>query len=481
MLLFQRLSFFQGRTAKGALWALFDGGMSQALSLAVFIVTSRFVEPRDFGALATALLIVEFARQILFDPIVSSVNANKSPTDRDYDTAFFLILMLSVVFAAVILILGRYLDYIFPATRLAHLAPPVALLVVTVGLSKTHEGWFSRKLLFRKLALRSILSIIASAVVGITLVIYGFGIWGLVAQQVTYSVFSMIMLWATAQWRPAFRTSWAEMKTLLNFSRHVSASAIMGFVSYQADTASTAYFLGPTSTGVFNAAKRIGTAMNQVMVTPLNRVALPAMAQVGAGGDGIRFAYLRAVGVTALGTAPAFAGVAVIAPDLVSLLLGERWAPAAPVLSALSISFFFTTVTQYNASVILVCRKPKWQTMITSAGVILSILLILALVQFGVTGVAIAVAMRAVLLFPLSSGCAASLVGSKRRDVIRSLAPSVISAGLMVAVLFSLREPLIMLPLLPRLAAKIAIGCVVYATVLVSLFRQRALELIKGK
>lgn len=474
-------SFLQGRAVKGALWSLFDGGMSQALGLAVFIVTSRFVEPSSFGALATALLIVEFARQILFDPIVAAINSKKTPTDRDYDTAFLLILAFSLTFAAIVLILGRYLDLLFPATRLSYLGSAVALLVVTVGLSKTHEGWFSRKLLFRQLAVRSILSIIASAVVGITLVVNGFGIWGLVAQQVSYSIFSMIVLWTTAPWRPAFRTSWAEVKALLSFSRHVSANAVMGFVSYQADTGSTAYFLGPASTGVFNAAKRIGTALNQVMVTPLNRVALPAMAEVGAGGEGIRFAYLRAVGVTALGTAPVFAGIAVIAPDLVHLLLGAKWSAAAPVLSALSISFFFTTVSQYNASVILVCRKPKWQTLITIVGLVLGVSLILALVQFGVTGVAMAVALRAMLLFPLSSACAAYLVGSKRRDVIRSLTPGVVSSAVMVAVLLAVQKPLLICPLVLRLTVTIAIGGAVYAATLVLLFRRKALYLIRGK
>lgn len=465
---------------KGALWALIDGGMSQALGLAVFVVTSRFVEPKDFGALATALLIVEFSRQILFEPIISSVNSKKNPSDRDYDTAFLLILFLSILFSAAVLLSGKYLDSLFPATRLSYLALPVAFIVLTVGLSKTHEGWFSRQLLFRKLALRSIVSIIASAIVGITMVIHGFGIWGLVAQQITYSIFSMILLWVTAQWRPAFRTSWIEVKALLSFSRHVSVNAIMGFVSYQADTASTAYFLGPSSTGVFNAAKRIGTAINQVMVTPLNRVALPAMAQVGADGDGIRFAYLRAVGVTALGTAPAFAGIAVISPDLVSLLLGEKWNAAAPVLSSLSVSFFFTTVSQYNSSVILVCRKPKLQTLITIAGLILGIILILLMIRFGVAGVAIAVALRALLLFPLSSSCAAKLVGCKQRDVMKSLAPGVASAMLMVVVLLSIQGLISDLPALFRLTVTIIVGSVTYAATIFALFRRSTFKLIRG-
>lgn len=465
---------------RSALWSLLDGGMSQLLGLAVFIVTSRFVGPSSFGALATALLIVEFARQILFDPIIVAINSKKDPTHRDYDTAFLLILSFSIFFAAIVLAFSRYLDLLFPATQISYLGPAVSLLILTVGLSKTHEGWFVRKLLFRKLAIRSILAIIASAIVGITMAINGFGIWGLVAQQVTYSVFSMIVLWMTAQWRPGFRTSWAEVKAVLSFSRHVSANAIMNFASYQADISSTSYFLGPGSTGILNSAKRIGTALNQMMVTPLNRVALPAMAQVGAGGEGIRFVYLRAVGVTALGTAPVFAGVAMIASDLVPLLLGAKWIAAAPVLSALAINFFFTTVSQYNLSVIMVCRKPKWQTLITTIGFVLGVGLILALVQFGVTGVAIAVALRAMLLFPLSVGCAAYLVGSKWFDVIRSLTPSVLSAGLMIMGLVAARQMMVDFSAISRMITMIILGAAIYLGVIIAFFRRRALFFING-
>lgn len=476
-----KLISLKSGAVKSALWSLFDGGMSQLLGLAVFIVTSRFVGPSSFGALATALLIVEFARQILFDPIVVAVNSKKDPTDRDYDTAFLLIISFSILFAALVLLAGRFLDFLFPATKLSYLGPAVALLILTVGLSKTHEGWFARKLLFRKLAVRSILSIIASAVVGITMAVNGFGIWGLVAQQVTYSVFSMIVLWITAQWRPGTRTSWAEVRAVLSFSRHVSANAVMGFVSYQADVSSTAYFLGPGSTGLLNAAKRIGTALNQMMVTPLNRVALPAMAQVGAGGEGIRFVYLRAVGVTALGTAPVFAGVAMIAPDLIPLLLGAKWIAAAPVLSALAINFFFTTVSQYNLSVILVCRKPKWQTLITTVGLVLGICLILALVRFGVIGVAIAVALRAILLFPLSVGCAAYLVGSRKRDVIRSLTPAVVSAVLMSIIIMIERQLLLAYSPIIRMTTMVATGGAAYFACVFLMFRHRAIFLLTGK
>jgi lipopolysaccharide exporter len=130
------------------------------------------------------------------------------------------------------------------------------VLLLTGGLSRTHETWLMKHLQFKVLALRSLVAICIGGGVGIVMAVNGYGLLSLIAQQLITSVIGTVCLWLVTTWRPGFDTRWENIASLLRYSRHLSLAAVAAFADGQSDVFFSSWYLGPAATGVYNAAKR---------------------------------------------------------------------------------------------------------------------------------------------------------------------------------------------------------------------------------
>ncbi|MFL0588356.1 oligosaccharide flippase family protein [Sphingomonas olei] len=480
MRILRKLPLLSSRSAAGAIWSLLDGVVAQALSLIVFIANTHFLPPSAFGALATSIVLIEMIRQLVFLPVASSINSQKSVRDSDYTVAFATNIAASVATGLILVAFSRHLDLVFPGAELSILVPFMVTSTVILGLSTVYEAILVRKLEFRSLAVRSIISIAIGGASGLYLAMNGYGIWSLVWQQLLQQGLSLVTIMILANWRPSLAFDRKDFIRIVRFAAHVSLNSLIGFIGYQADTMAVAYFLGPRSTGLFNSAKRIGTALNQVVLKPLERVALPTLVQFSGDPGKLRSAYLRALRITALGTAPVFLGVALISDDIVDLLLGTEWGGVAPVLSALAISFFGSTVMQYNSAVIMVSRQPKLQSIVNLAFVFVSLVLILVSVRYGIIGVAFAVVIRSFLILPVQTFLVSRIIKCSLRDVLLALVPAVSASTVMGVGIFLLSWKVSFSSLIIGMSVKIGLGFAIYAGTLLLIFRDEVFSLASG-
>lgn len=471
MRILRRLPLLSSRSAAGAIWSLLDGVVAQALSLVVFLANTHFLPPSAFGALATSIVLIELIRQLVFVPVASSINSQKTVKDSDYTVAFVINLAVSLAVGVLLFFFSNYLDRAFTGSGLSRLALFMAASTAILGLSTVYEAILVRKLEFRSLAIRSIVSIAIGGASGLYLAMNGYGIWSLVWQQILQQGLSLAAIVVLTKWRPVLELDRKEFNRIVRFASHVSLNSLIGFIGYQADTITVAYFLGPRSTGLFNSAKRIGTALNQVILKPLERVALPTLVQFGGDLNSLKDAYLRALRITALGTAPVFLGVALISDDIVDLLLGTEWSGVAPVLSALAISFFGSTVMQYNSAVIMVTRQPKLQSIVNLAFVFVSLALILISVRYGIIGVACAVVIRSLVILPIQIFLVIRIVKSSFRDVSSSLAPAITASLFMGVGVALVSWKLTFSSLVFEMSVKIIIGAAIYTATLLLFFK----------
>jgi O-antigen/teichoic acid export membrane protein len=100
--------------------------------------------------------------------------------------------------------------------------------------------------------------------------------------------------------------------------------------------------------GLLRAANRVTDSVQGPTVTPLMGLWFPLMLKVKGDIEGEREVYRSIVRTAALITLPAFAGLAVVAPDLVALALPREYAGVTPILQALSITLLQIPLLWFN-------------------------------------------------------------------------------------------------------------------------------------
>jgi len=462
---------------RGAFWSIINQSAAQILVLLVFLVTARFVSKEAFGIMAVCLLVVEGFRQVAIEGVAASVISRKDADDKLFNATFVIIVSSGIACAAVVFLLAEPVSVWLNNPDIAPALRWTSLLLVTVGLSKTHEAWLAKQLMFKTLAIRSLISITIGGSIGIWMAVNDYGVISLIAQQLITSLVGAASLWVTTRWRPSLRVEGTQIKSVLNHSRHVSLSAFASFASMQSDVFFASYYLGANQTGVFSAAKRISMAMWLMISSSLNAVALPIQAALRDDKARSAEAYLKCVFISAAFTAPIYIGVAALSPEIVQLLLGPKWADVAPVLSLMALSFSVTALSQYNSNIFLVSNKAHWQTGITVVNGIANFVLFFYMARYGLLALTGAFLVKTILFAPLSILPALRLLQIRWTAFVMAILAPVVSSLIMGALLYLATSQLPTWPSNLRLVVMIVVGAAVYIGLMLVLNRAGVLDI----
>lgn len=455
----------------GVIWSALDSAVGQALTLVIYMIMARLLSPQILGIVATGALALDFCRSVLIESIAIAVQARAEPKDEDYTASFWLIAGLSLLAALALFASSDAIERFSGLPDMALVLKGFCIVVAVQGLSRTHEAWLTRNQLFRSLAIRSLLSISVGGAVGIALASQGYGVLALVGQLVSMSLISLVSLWTLTPWRPGLRVSGRAAIELLRYARYVALTGITNFANANSDLIFVTWYTGAAGAGFYSLAKRLVNAVSTVIGNALNRVFFATIAGLQHDRDASRATLVDFVMYTSLLTAPVFAGIAALAPDLISNVFGSKWIEAAPLLSIMSVTGFLTTIGLYNHSVILAFGKPHWQTWLTLIYAVSNIAIFIVAAPFGLIAIAAGYVVRALLLYPLSAGASMRILSLGIRPYALALMPafagSAVMAGAVVAA--SVAMPA-MSPWL-RLAALVLLGFAVYLVVVVAVAR----------
>ena len=169
--------------------------------------------------------------------------------------------------------------------------------------------------------------------------------------------------------------------------------------------------------------------MLSILTEPPHNIAASSLSKLRNDIDGLKRAWETALSTLSFFSAPAFAILAVIGQDFVVLLLGQKWAPAGPLLCIFAVRGIAHSIERTMGWLhVAVGRADRWMRW----GVYSAFVQLMALaagLPFGVTGVAVAYAIAMFGLFVPALVYSGRPIGIRTRDVLQAVGPQM-TAGL---------------------------------------------------
>jgi PST family polysaccharide transporter len=465
------------KAAGGALWAMLEGAVSQAIALVGFIVIARYSEPRYFGIVAAALALAEGLRLAFIESFAVAMIADRDSDKDDWNAAFWICALGGAVLGLCLWLAAPALAALFKESELAHVLPAIAWTLFVYGLARAPEAWLLRHMRFKPLALRSVLGASAGAMAGIAAAMSGMGLQALILQQVIASAVACAVVWAATRWRPALTFHPERLKRQGKYAAKLSPSSVAYFLSQNLDVLIITAAAGATTSGVYNVAKRVRLA-TLIVFGGLGRVALTSFAALRDMPDQLAWMVTRAAGVTVLVTGPICVAVSALSPEVVELLFGERWASTAPALSLLMLGVPLFILNDYFEQVILARGRPLWVAPLKGGYIVALTGAVAAASQSGIAAIAAASLTVSVLLLPVTGFCASRLAPISGWGFIRAIGAPLTGCAAMAYAIHLVRPLLGDAPFLFRIAALGAVGLLAYSCVIALFARNSALAAI---
>lgn len=350
--------------------------------------------------MAVSLTTIEILRRLALDPIAMATNAKPRANDRDFDITFTLIISLSVLLALLVVALASPLANLLEVPRLVEVLPVVAIILVCMGLWRTHDAYLARNMNFRAIAIRQIASVSVGGSIGLVMAYNGFELWSLVAQQVSANIVSIITLWFGTRWRPRPAFSLAEIRENLNQSLHISAANVSSSVMQDADIYFVSGIFGPVVAGMYSAAKRMLLAAILIVTYAITSVSVSSLANIEDEDERI-IAAVQGLTLATLIALPSFVGLSVVSQPLIEFLLDQRWEQSGAILEVLALSGIATTLHLYLGSILMVEQRAKANNLCSAVGAGTAMLMLWLFAHYGPREIAWAIVAGSFVTLPL--------------------------------------------------------------------------------
>tara|TARA_R110000868_G_scaffold372687_1_gene636496 strand:- start:171 stop:1652 length:1482 start_codon:yes stop_codon:yes gene_type:complete len=462
------------RAISGAGWSFLDNAVQQALSLVIFVILGRLLSPALFGIVSTALVFVLLMRSTVLNSISTGLVTLRNPTSEDYDTGFWLCVVISLIAFGFINILAGPLSQFYGLSELLRVVRATSIIVLISGLSYSHIGWARRNFRFRSLAMRNSTSTAVGGAVGIVVALAGYGLSALILNQVIASVLGLWLLWRAIPWRPKRRFSLLRARAILSTALPLGVNQSLQFISQNFDTALVTFLLGPSSGGLYAAAKRVVGAIQIALWQPIASVALPTFAEVS--GDPIRFgnAAVRVARLVMALTAPLFIGIALTAQLSIAVLFGPKWEGAAPIMAVLAAFGLFIPSLGILNQIVMAMGRAKLILIFTLLQMLLSVISIALVGKSDLVLLALCLSVPIPIVFMLTLITVARITTFPIKRYLIGIGVPLICTLAMAAAVWSI--PPLNMGALTQLIISILVGGTVYVFGILSVARQVCIE-----
>lgn len=471
------------RAAKGVVWSVIQKWGREAIWLLTFVALSRLLAPEAFGLVALAFTFTACV-EIFLDQGFSAAIVQRADLEPGHlDTAFWIAALTGILLTVGGMAVSGVVAAFFEEPRLNPVLWWLSISFILTALSSTQIAILQRELAFKRLAARSLAATTMGGIVGVTMAFLGFGVWSLVAQNLANSLTGLIVLWWASDWRPGITVSKRHYKDLFSFGVYVTGNNFSKVFARRSGDFLIGYFLGPTLLGYYTIGYRLVLHLIRLVTGIINAVAFPAFSRVQHQPERMRRAFYKVTQYTSLLAFPVFTGLAVLAPELIPALFGEKWIPSVPVMQLLALSGILHSMLAFNGSVMRACGKPSLQLGIMLLNSVGSVIGFLLVARWGIVAVAASFVIVGYCLAPISYLVVRRLIHIEVRTCLRQFVAPLLSSLIMIAAILGSKYalPSQVLNLYLVLAIYLSIGLVTYLLAIKFMARQlseQVLELV---
>lgn len=306
-----------------------------AITFASNIVLARLLTPDDYGVIAMLMIFISLASTVIDGGFGSALIQKKQPTNEDYSTIFYWNIALSLLLYVVLFVGAPLVAGFYGMPLLTKVLRVQGIVLLFNALSIIQQNQLKKHLQFKKLSIVYITSALLSLAIAIFTAYRGWGVWSLVAQQISISVLHAVLFWAVGQWRPMLVFSWKSFKELFGFGGFMLLSSLFSTLSNEIQGLLVGKMFNPATLGLYNQAYRLEGSAATATSSIIDQVTYPVLASVQDNKNAFVAALKRFIQIPAYVCCWVMMVLIVVAKPLIILLYSEKWVGCVPYFQIL--------------------------------------------------------------------------------------------------------------------------------------------------
>lgn len=471
----------RSQALSGFRWTVSVRLLSQSVTWAITLVVIRLLTPSDYGLLAMSTVFVAFLA--MFSELgLGAAIVQKAEVDEPLlKRAFGLILTIHFSLAALLALSAPLIAIFYDDPRVIPVIRVLALQFVLAAFSVIPDATLQRQMEFKNRSLLDFSGAVAASGLTLFLAFGGAGVWALVAGSLMGQAVKTVGINLLSPFRHWPDFSLRGLRSLLQFGGNFTAVQAFWMFLSQVDVLICAKWLGNEALGFYSVAMQLASLPSQRISGLVNQVAFPSFSRMQADLGRVSGHVLAGVRLLSFVSFPVLWGMSSVAPEIVEVVLGDKWLMTTLPLQVLTLVIPLRIVGNFVATAVqgmgrsdIVLRSVVWASVVTPP------VFLAGVVGWGLVGLSLAWLVASPLSFVQSMARSLPVVGLTLGQLARAMAPAA-GTGLVMYGAVSLTRHVWLVDQagLVRLSVLIAVGALAYGVASLVVNRKGVQEMVE--
>jgi len=441
----------------------------EAFRFGVSIVVARLLDPKDFGIVSIATMIIYYSNTLTNLGFKSALVQRKEITDEHISSVFTADLTISLFMACLFYFLAPAIGAFFHSPESIPVVRVMSLTFVLTTFYDLPYTLFRRDLNFKVITLVDTVKETFMSTITVILAFFGFKYWSIVWGQLVPLTVAAVYLMLKAERKPALSFRYDALKDLFSFGVWSFVRSQLSFFSSRLDRLIVGRYLGTSVLGIYDKSKSLSQMPTESISSNINNVLYSSFSRIQDKRDEIVNMLKKSIVLTSVINFPIFIGLYAIAQHFVPVVLGAKWNAMVIPLKIMCISGIFASFSGLFLTVGVNIGNYKKYTIRQMIATGLLFILWLIVVRWGIVAVSLGAVVFSLVTFFVGIGIIREKIPLTWREFTDCVAPALIGCAAMFLCVKSVYALFISRYTLLNLTAVVTAGALTYAIVMLKI------------
>lgn len=426
----------KNKAVKGVMWNTIERFSSQGIQFVLTIVIARLLSPSDYGLIAMLSIFMAIAQTMIDSGLYNALIQKQDRTETDYNTMFYFNFVVSAIIYLLLFVSAPLIASFYEQPLLVKIIRVYCLVLVTNSLGVIQVARLTIALDFKKQMIATLSSVVVGGGLGLGMAYSGFGVWTLVFQNLIGNLTWVFVLWYYTRWRPGWEFSWTSFRSLFSFGSRLLIASMLNTLYTNMYSLVIGKYFNASTLGYFNRSYTLGQFPVQNFGNVVQKVLYPIQCKYQNDNDKFNQIFITYLRLSGFILFPLMIGLAVLSAPIITLLLTDKWLPAASLFQILCLAFMWFPTMQANVSVLDAKGRSDYHMRSEIIKKIIAVIVLLLTLPWGIKMVCCGLLFYSLIDILVVIAYSRKLTGIGYKSQMHILAPSFLASICMGSIVY---------------------------------------------
>lgn len=428
----------RGTVFKSLFWKFFERLGTQSAGFIVSIILARLLMPEQYGTIALIMIFINICNVIIDGGLNTALIQKKQANDTDFSTILYTSLLISVLLYVLLFLCAPFIAEFYRIAELSTIIRVLAINLIFYALNSIQRAYVSKHMLFNKLFYSSFLATIISGIIGIAMAYNGYGVWALVALNLSGTIITCVVMWYAVKWRPMLVFSTKSFFGLFNYGWKIFMTSFITVIFVEMRKMFIGRLYTPSNLAYYEKGEQFPNLIMTNIFTSIQSILLPTFSEYQDDRTKVKNMMRRSTKMSCFVIYPLMTGMIVIAPAMIHLLLGDKWMNAIPFIQIMCIAYFFRPITISNWEAIKAMGYSGITLKLEIVKKVIDIIILLAAINISVRAIAWGVVLYDAICIIINLAPNAKLLNYRIHEQLADAMPTLLISIAMGTIIYPL-------------------------------------------